>query len=89
MEKTLSLSDAKARLNALVDDLHSKADEFILTKNGKPVAVLISTALYEGWKETEWIKNNPQFYKEVKKGMARLKRGGKYLSFEDIFGEKL
>jgi len=89
MEKYLSLSEAKAKLNSLVDDIVEKDDEFILTRNGKPVAILISVDFYAGRKETEWIKSHPEFYREIKRGIARLKKGGKRYTFEDVFGEPL
>ncbi len=89
MEKFVSLSEAKAKLNQFVEGIEQKLDEVIVTKNGKPVMVMIPYQNYDGKKETEWIKNNPEFYKEIKRGIARLKKGGKTLSFEDVFGEKL
>ena len=89
MEKTLSLSEAKTKLNRLVEDIVEKDDEFIITKNGKTVAVLISSELYEGWKETEEIQKDPEFLKEIKKGVERLQKKGKRYSFEDVFGESL
>lgn len=89
MEKTLSLSEAKAKLNSIVEDVETKSDEFILTKNGKPVAVIIPSDMYEGWKETQWIKSHPKFYKEIKRGIARLKKKGKRYTFEEVFGEPL
>lgn len=89
MEKYLSLSEAKAKLNHLVDEVIEKDDEFILTKNGKPVAVIVPFSHHEGSKETQAIKADPKFYKEIKAGIKRLKKGGKRYSFEDIFGESL
>ena len=89
MEKYLSLSEAKAKLNHLVDEVIKKDDEFILTRNGKPVAVLLSSSTYEGWRETQAIKADPKFYREIKRGIKRLKKGGKTVSFEDVFGESL
>ncbi len=49
----------------------------------------VSFSHHEGWKETQAIKADPEFYKEVKEGIKRLKKGGKTVSFEDVFGEPL
>ncbi len=87
MEKTLSLSEAKMKLNRLIDDVVAKDDEFVITKNGSPAAVLVPAALYEGWKETKEIQADPEFMKEIKKGVDRLRKKGKRYTFEDIFGE--
>ncbi len=89
MEKTLSLSEAKMKLNRLVEDVSSRDDEFLITKNGSPVAALVPALLYEGWKETEAIKADREFVKEIKKGVARLKKGGKRYTFEGVFKEPL
>lgn len=89
MEKTISLSEAKMKLNRLVEDVRNQEGEFIITKNGSPVAVLVPADLYEGWKETREIQADPEFMKEIKKGVARLRSGGKRYTFEDVFGETL
>lgn len=89
MERSLSLSEAKMRLNRLVDDVLAKDDEFIITRNGSPAAVLVPAVLYEGWKETKEIQSDPALMKEIRKGIQRLKRGGKRYTFEDVFGESL
>jgi antitoxin YefM len=89
MEKILPLSEAKARLNQLVDDVVTKDDEFIITKNGKTAAVLVSVELYEGWRETEEIQKDPEFLKEIKKGVENLRKKKRRYTFEDIFGERL
>ena len=89
MEKTLSLSEAKAKLNSLVDEVVAKDHEFVLTKNGKPVAVLMSADHYEGWKETKEIQSDPKLMKAIKKGIDNLKKGKKRHTFEEVFGEPL
>ena len=40
--------------------------------------------LDEGWKETREIKADKEFYKEVKKGIASLRKGEKRVSFLDF-----
>lgn len=89
MERTISLSQAKTKLNSLVKSVGSRDDEFMITKNGKPVAALVPVSLYEGWRETEEIKADREFVNEIKKGVNRLKRKGKRYTFEDVFGEKI
>lgn len=89
MKKILSLSEAKMKLNTLVDKVAKKNDEYIITKNGKPAAVLMNFDEHESWTETEEIKADKEFYEEIKRGIAKLKKGGKRYTFEDVFGEKL
>ena len=89
MDKTLSLSEAKMKLNRLVDNVMEKDDEFIITKNGTPAAVLAPAAVYEGWKEPQAIKADPEMIQEIRKGLENLKRRKRRYSFEEVFGEPL
>jgi len=50
--RTLSLSEAKMKLSELIDRVHSTDEEVVITKNGRPAAVLISPDEFESWKET-------------------------------------
>jgi prevent-host-death family protein len=89
MDKTLSLSEAKMKLNRLVEEVSANESEVNITKNGSPVAVLIPAALFEGWRETQVIKSDPDFLGEIARGIERLKRRRKRYSFEAVFGEPL
>ncbi|MBI2345601.1 MAG: type II toxin-antitoxin system Phd/YefM family antitoxin [Deltaproteobacteria bacterium] len=89
MEKTLSLSEAKMKFNSLVEAVDGRDDEFIITKNGHPVAALVPAAVYEGWRETREILAHPGFRKEIHKGIARLRRKGRRFTFEEVFDEDL
>jgi prevent-host-death family protein len=42
MSETLSLSDVKARLSELVDRVQAEDDRIVVTRNGRPAAVLMS-----------------------------------------------
>ena len=57
--KTLSLSDAKAKLSGLVDQVSRRDEEIIITKNGRPVAVLVSADEYDSWQETLLCARTP------------------------------
>ena len=49
---TLSLSEAKMKLSELIDRVQSTDAEVVITKNGRPAAVLVSPDEFDGWKET-------------------------------------
>ena len=65
MSKTLTLSEAKARLSELIADFEKTEEELIITKNGKPAAVLMSAEEFESWKETRDIQRNNLFKESV------------------------
>ena len=88
MTQTLPLSEAKAKLSRLVAKITSRDARVIITRNGKPAAVLISAEEFDAWKETQEIKQNPELMREIKQGLRALERGKKRYSLDEFFGEQ-
>jgi antitoxin YefM len=72
--KTLSLSEAKMKLSALVESVKNTDEEVIITKNGTPAAVLISSDEYESWQETLTIRLDKELTAEIQSGLAAFKK---------------
>ena len=72
--KTLSISEAKMKLSALIDSLDVVGEEVVITKNGRPVAVLVSPDEFESWRETLAVRSNSDLMEEIKKGLHALKK---------------
>ena len=72
--KTLFLSEVKMKLSELVNNVYSTDEEVIITKKGRPAAVLVSPEEFENWNETLDIKANADLKYEIKKGLAALKK---------------
>ena len=72
--KTLSLSEAKMKLSALIESVKTTDEEVIITKNGSPAAVLISSDEYESWQETLAIRSDGELTAEIKSGLAAYKK---------------
>lgn len=89
MDRVLPISEVKARLPELVSDVQDKDETVIVSRNGRPAAVLINYAEYESLKETLDVLSDPDLMKQVKQSRAFYRAGGKGLSFEDVFGEPL
>jgi antitoxin YefM len=87
MARVLSLSEAKAHLSQLVADCEKNEEELVITRNGRPAAVLISADEYEGWRETREIMRNRALMKEIRQGL-QLEKGRRF-TFEEVFGEPL
>jgi antitoxin YefM len=86
--ETLSLSEAKMKLSRLVDKVNTTDEEIVITKNGRPAAVLVSPDEFEGWKETLLIRSDPDFVKEIKKGIRNLKKNTVNLyTLQELFEE--
>jgi antitoxin YefM len=80
--KTLSLSEAKMKLSELVDAVYSRDEEVVITKNGRPAAVLVSPEEFESWKETIEIASSPDLMAEIKRGLEGLKKKSRLYSLE-------
>lgn len=83
--KTLSLSEAKAKLSGLVEEVERRDEEVVITRNGRPAAVLVSPEEYESWKETRAIRADRDLMREIRAGLAALKaRKARLYSLEDL-----
>lgn len=84
--RTLSVSEAKMKLSALTESVNATDEEVVITKNGRPVAVLVSPDEYESWRETKHVASDADFMKEIRKGTAALKNGKASLyTLEELF----
>ena len=83
---TLSLSEVKMKLSALVDQVHSNDEEITITRNGRPVAVLVSAHEFDSWRETLEIAADGPLRQEIEDGLAALKRRkAKLYTLEELF----
>ncbi len=84
--KTLSLSEAKMTLSALVESVYTTDEEVVITRNGSPAAVLVSPEEFEGWKETVAIRSDSALMDEIGKGLGALRKGhAKLYTLEELF----
>ncbi|MBW2603596.1 MAG: type II toxin-antitoxin system Phd/YefM family antitoxin [Deltaproteobacteria bacterium] len=72
--KTLSLSEAKMKLSALIDSLEVTDEEVLITKNGRPAAVLVSPDEFESLRETLAIRSDNDLMQEIKSGLEAIKK---------------
>jgi antitoxin YefM len=82
--KTLSLSEAKMKLSELVEKVFSTDEEVMITKNGRPSAILVSPDEFESWKETIEIKGDFEFMDEIKKGLNSLRKKSRLYTLEEL-----
>jgi prevent-host-death family protein len=47
--KTMPLSEVKTKLSELIDAVERRDEVVTITRNGKPVAIIVSKDEYEGW----------------------------------------
>ena len=84
--KILSLSEAKMKLSALVDAVVTTDEEVTITKNGRPVAVLVSPEEFESWRETIAVMSEGDLMDEIREGLDSLRRRrAKLYTLEELF----
>jgi len=84
--RTLSVSEAKMKLSGLVETVSSTDEEIVITKNGRPAAVLVSPDEFESWKETLHIKWSPSLMADIGKGLKGIKKAKTY-TIEELLRE--
>lgn len=83
--KTLSLSEVKMKLSELVESVRSTDEEVVITRNGRPAAVLVSPDEFDSWKETLAVKSDQDLMREIEKGQALLRKKSRLYSLEELF----
>lgn len=84
--RTLPLSEVKAKLSGLVEAVERRDEEVMITRNGRPAAVIVSADEYESWKETREIMADKEMMREIRAGLRALKRGkAKLYTLEELF----
>jgi prevent-host-death family protein len=89
MPKTLPISEVKARLPELVTGVEEREEEVVVTRNGKPAAILLNYDEYERLKATLDVLSDPDMMRQIRASEQFYAKGGKGLSFEEMFGEPL
>jgi antitoxin YefM len=89
MARTLPISEVKARLPELIAGVEEREEEIVVTRKGKPAAVLVNYAEYERLKETLDVLSDPVLMRQIHRSQQFYAQGGKGLSFEEVFGEPL
>jgi len=84
--KALSVSEAKMKLSSLIDTVNATDEEIMITKNGRPAAVLVSPEEFESLKETVAVRSDLSLVKEIKKGLRDLKtKRSKLYTLDELF----
>ena len=83
MTHTLPITKARENLTTLVENANKRLEEYIITVNGSPAAVLISAAEYDSWKETNEVITDLNLLKTMREGEEDMKNG-KFVTFEEL-----
>jgi len=62
--------------------------EILITRNGRPAAVLVSADEYDSLCETVAIRSDRELMAEIRRGLRGLKRGSKIYTLEELLPEE-
>ncbi|HUF85645.1 MAG TPA: type II toxin-antitoxin system Phd/YefM family antitoxin [Acidimicrobiia bacterium] len=82
-ELMLPLAEIKKRLSEIVDGVEQRHDRVLLTRNGRPAAVILSPDDLESLEETLEILSNPEAMREIREAEAEIDRG-KFISTDEL-----
>ena len=75
MTKSVTLKALRPRLPQIIEEIDTKMDRFVITKRGKPVALMIAIDDYESLLETLDILSNTHLVKRIKAAGADIAAG--------------
>ena len=74
-DTTLPLAEIKKRLSEIVDGVETRHDRVVLTRHGRPAAVIMSPDDLESLEETLEILSNPNAVRAIRKAEAEIDKG--------------
>ncbi len=75
MAKTVPVREFRSNLGELLSDVADRRDHVLVTRNGKPAAVLVPVDEYDALEETAEILSDPDALAALEAGLAELERG--------------
>lgn len=75
MSETLSLAEIKAHLSEIVDRIEREHERIVLTRHGRPAAVLLSPDDLAAMEDTLELLSDPAALAEIREGRDEVARG--------------
>jgi len=83
MVNTISVRELRPKLAGVLKSIHDRFDRYIITKRGRPEAVIMNIDDYESILETMEIQSDKSLMRKIKKADKELKQG-KGVSLEKV-----
>jgi len=82
--ETLPLSHVKAHLSEITDRVEGQHDRVVVTRKGRPAAVLVSPEDLESLEETLAVLSDSRLMQQVRESEAELERGEEGATLDDL-----
>lgn len=83
MINTISLKELRPELPEVIKGIDTKLERYIVTKRGKPIAIMMNPEDYEGLLETIEILSDKDTAKRIRQAKIEIKKG-KTISLESL-----
>jgi antitoxin YefM len=83
MPDTLPLAEIKARLSEIVDRVEQHHDRVVLTRNGRPAAVIMSPEDLEALEDTLEILSDPTAREDIQRARSEIDTGD-YVTADEL-----
>jgi len=80
---TLPVTEARNNFLSMVKEADKSFERFVVTKRGKPTAVVLSYDEFEGWMETLDILSSRKWVKDLIGAEKEFKKE-KFISFKEV-----
>jgi prevent-host-death family protein len=75
MAKTVPFTEARARLSELLDELEARHEHVVITRNGRPAAVLVPAEEQEVLEETLEVLQDEELLRALRESEGDVKSG--------------
>lgn len=84
----LSVSELRAQVLKLIQQLERVPERYIITRDGRPAAVLLGYEEFKNLMATLEVVLDREMVEGIEEGL-RDKKAGRVKTFEEVFGEPL
>jgi prevent-host-death family protein len=85
--RTLPISEVKSHLPELLTSVEECEEEVVVTRKGRPAAVLVNFMEYERLKGTVDVLSDADLMRQIRKSRRHFAAGGKGVAFDEVFDE--
>ncbi len=89
MAKVVPFTEARSKLSELLDEVNERHEHVVITRNGRPAAVVLSSDEYEALAETLEVLEDDETLEALRESAADVREGRVYSLDEARRGPRL
>jgi antitoxin YefM len=89
VSRTLPISQVKTHLPELITGVEEREEEIVVTRKGRPAAVLVNFDEYERLKATVEVLGDTDLMRQIRSSKRHFAAGGKGETLDEMFEERV